>query len=255
MSSRSGVAIVMPAGTTTSSVASDATGPSDGMATLVTSIDVASGGMVGGTSWSRGNGAVIGANGPTPFTESAWAPWLRRSVKAAVPAFAFQAGAASKLKISSEVSVPSLGGKVLSPGGAEHAPVAGSHVPPVWHASIPGHTTGPPLAHVPAWHVSPAVHGLPSLHAAPSIFGGLEHAPVAGSQVPTAWHWSLAVHTTEFAPTQAPAWHVSFAVHALPSLHTVPFAAAVCVQTPAEQESTVQTLPSLQLAGHAASPS
>ena len=30
----------------------------------------------------------------------------------------------------------------------------------------------------------------------PSTFAGLLHCPVLGSQVPTSWHWSLAVHVT-----------------------------------------------------------
>ena len=50
--------------------------------------------------------------------------------------------------------------------------------------------------HAPLWHVSVCVHALPSLHAVPLASGGLEHSPVAGLHVPTAWHWSLAVHWT-----------------------------------------------------------
>jgi hypothetical protein len=42
---------------------------------------------------------------------------------------------------------------------------------------------------------------------------GLEHAPVAGLQVPAVWHASLAVHVTP-APLQAPLVHWSFDVQA-----------------------------------------
>ena len=76
----------------------------------------------------------------------------------------------------------------------------------------------------PAWHVSPCVQPLPSLHGTLFAFAGLEHAPVAGLQVPATWHWSDAVQTTGLAPVQTPAWHVSAWVHALPSLQLVPFA-------------------------------
>jgi hypothetical protein len=51
----------------------------------------------------------------------------------------------------------------------------------------PSGSAAPPV-HTPASHVSAVVHTLPSLHAVPSAFAGFEHAPVAGSQVPTPWH-------------------------------------------------------------------
>jgi hypothetical protein len=41
---------------------------------------------------------------------------------------------------------------------------------------------------VPFWQVSACVQELPSLQAAPFAFAGFEHAPVAGSQLPAAWH-------------------------------------------------------------------
>ena len=92
--------------------------------------------------------------------------------------------------------------------------------------------TGFAPTHAPVWHVSLWVHALPSLQAVPFGFGGFEHAPVAGSQVPARWHWSCAVHVTGFAPTHAPFWHVSLRVHALPSLQVVPFAFAGLEQIP-----------------------
>ena len=44
--------------------------------------------------------------------------------------------------------------------------------------------------------MSACVQALPSLHAVPLGLAGFEQAPVAGSQVPAVWHWSLAVQTT-----------------------------------------------------------
>jgi hypothetical protein len=87
-------------------------------------------------------------------------------------------------------------------------------------------------AHAPLVHTSPVVHALPSLHAVPFAAVGFEHAPVVVLQVPATWHWSDAVHATEFAPTHVPAWHVSVRVHAFPSLHVVPFAAVGFEQAP-----------------------
>src|SRR5689334_25303831 len=92
--------------------------------------------------------------------------------------------------------------------------------------------TGLAPTQVPAWQVSTWVHAVPSLHAVPSGSGGLEHAPVMGSQTPVTWHWSAAAHVTGFAPTHAPATHASACVHALPSLHVVPSASVGFEQTP-----------------------
>src|SRR5205823_13637794 len=71
-----------------------------------------------------------------------------------------------------------------------------------------------------------AVQGVPSARA------GLLQAPVAGSQVPAVWHWSEAVHTTGFVPTQAPAAQASVCVHALPSVQGVPSALVGLLQVP-----------------------
>src|SRR5439155_849539 len=62
--------------------------------------------------------------------------------------------------------------------------------------------------------------------------GGLLHAPVVGLQAPAVWHWSEAVHTTGFVPTQAPARQVSLCVHALPSLQGGPLGLAGLLQAP-----------------------
>jgi hypothetical protein len=85
-------------------------------------------------------------------------------------------------------------------------------------------TTGFDPVQTPAWQVSVRVQALPSLHGLPSAFAGSPHLPVAVSQVPTLWHWSLAVHTTRLLPVQVPATQVSVWVQALPSLHAVPLA-------------------------------
>jgi hypothetical protein len=88
--------------------------------------------------------------------------------------------------------------------GFEHAPVPVSQVPATWHWSLAVHTTGFVPVQVPDWHVSVCVHALPSLHALPFAFGGFEQTPVVVLQVPTPWHWSLAVQTTGFVPVQIP---------------------------------------------------
>src|SRR2546430_17648017 len=78
------------------------------------------------------------------------------------------------------------------------------------------------LPQEPFWHVSPLVQASPSLQAAPFVLAGLEHVPVAGSQVPATWHWSEAVQATGVAPAHVPPWQVSVCVQALPSRQTAP---------------------------------
>src|SRR5437762_627013 len=102
--------------------------------------------------------------------------------------------------------------------GLLQVPVAGVHVPAVWQWSGAVPTTGFVPTHAPAWQVSVCVQALPSSQAAPLGLAGLLQVPVALLHVPAVWHWSEAVHTTSFVPTQAPAWQVSVSVHALPSL-------------------------------------
>jgi len=117
---------------------------------------------------------------------------------------------------------PSLQEAPFALAGFEHAPVAGLQLPASWHWSGARQVTGLPPEHVPAWHVSTNVHGLPSSQATPSALGGFEHVPLPGSQVPGAWHWSLAAQPTGVPGTHVPAWHESPCVHALPSLHETP---------------------------------
>ena len=116
--------------------------------------------------------------------------------------------------------------------GLEQTPVEGLHVPAVWHWSGVAHTTGFEPLQAPVWQVSVWVHAFPSLHGVPFAFAGLVQTPVDVLQVPTAWHWSDAIHTTGFEPTQAPVWQVSLWVQAFPSLHGDPFAFVGLVQTP-----------------------
>src|SRR5436190_1619958 len=117
-------------------------------------------------------------------------------------------------------------------GGLLQVPVAGSQVPAVWHWSEAVHPTGLVPTQAPAAQASVCVHALPSVQGVPSAMAGLVQAPVAGSQVPAVWHWSEAVHTTGFVPTQAPATQASVCVHTLPSVQGVPSAWAGLVQAP-----------------------
>jgi hypothetical protein len=72
--------------------------------------------------------------------------------------------------------------------GFEHMPVAGLQVPAVWHWSRAVQLTGLAPVQAPFWQVSDWVQALPSLQVLPSATVGFEHAPVAGLQVPAAWH-------------------------------------------------------------------
>jgi hypothetical protein len=52
----------------------------------------------------------------------------------------------------------------------------------------------------------------------------LEHVPVDGLHVPTAWHWSLAVHVTGFDPVHTPVSHAYVWSHRFVPVHEVPLA-------------------------------
>ena len=58
----------------------------------------------------------------------------------------------------------SLQGVPLAAAGFEHAPVAGLHVPAVWHGSLAEQTCGLDPVQVPPEQTSVCVHALPSLH-------------------------------------------------------------------------------------------
>src|SRR3989454_15385 len=117
-------------------------------------------------------------------------------------------------------------------GGLLQVPVAGLQVPAVWHWSEAVHTTGFVPRQAPAAQVSVCVQALPSSQGTPSALAGLLQVPVAGLQVPAVWHWSEAVHTTGFVPTQAPAWQVSVCVQSLPSSQGAPLDLAGLLQAP-----------------------
>ncbi len=119
-------------------------------------------------------------------------------------------------------ALPSLQAVPLLAFGLEHRPVAVLQVPAVWHWSEAVQTTGLAPVQVPLWQVSVWVQALPSLHAVPLLAFGLEHWPVAVSQVPATWHWSSAVQTTGFEPVQVPPWQVSVCVQRSPSLQAAP---------------------------------
>src|SRR5947207_3618420 len=113
---------------------------------------------------------------------------------------------------------------------------------PAWQASVwvqllPSSHGAPsgrglPPTHAPASQASVWVQVSPSSQAVPSGFAGFEHWPLAGSQVPTWWHWSWAAQTTGFVPVQLPPWQVSAWVQASPSLQAVPSGLAGFEQTP-----------------------
>src|SRR5262245_23115628 len=116
--------------------------------------------------------------------------------------------------------------------GVEQEPVAGSQVPVSWHWSIGVQTTGLAPVQTPAWQESDRVQALPSSQLEPSAFAGSEHMPVAGSQVPAAWRWSVATQTIGLAPMHEPGWQESDRVQALPSSQAEPSAFAGSVQMP-----------------------
>jgi hypothetical protein len=108
--------------------------------------------------------------------------------------------------------------------GFEHTPVAASQLPTAWHWSDALQVTGFWPVHEPETQTSACVHLLPSSQLTPSALFGFEHKPVLVSQLPGAWHWSAAVHSTGFVPAQVPALQASVCVQALPSSHFAPVA-------------------------------
>jgi hypothetical protein len=125
--------------------------------------------------------------------------------------------------------------------GFVQVPVAVSQAPRVWHWSGVGQVTTLVAVQTPVLQDSVNEHLLPSLQAVPSVALGFEQAPVFVSQVPTAWHWSLAVHVTAFEPEHLPARQPSVLVQALPSSQAVPFILGVALQAPVA-ESQVPVL-------------
>ena len=106
--------------------------------------------------------------------------------------------------------------------GLLQVPEFGSQVPASWQLSWALQVTGDAPVQLPAMQVSTWVQALPSVQVVPSTLLGWLQVPLAGSQMPTSWHWSNAVQVTGLAPAHSPDWQVSTCVHALPSLHPVP---------------------------------
>jgi hypothetical protein len=129
-------------------------------------------------------------------------------------------------------ALPSLQTVPLTAFGFEHEPVVGSQMPATWHWSEAVQVTRLVPTHAPPKQVSTCVHALPSLQAVPSSAVGFEHKPLAGSQMPAAWHWSIATQMRGLPPLHVPDIQTSVWVHALPSLQAVPSAAAGLEQTP-----------------------
>src|SRR5438552_2479200 len=137
-------------------------------------------------------------------------------------------------------ALPSLQAAPSGFAGLELVPVAGSQLPAAWPCPARRSSDLFVPVHVPAWQVSVRVQALPSLQAAPSGFAGLEQVPVAGSQLPAAWHWSAGAQTTGFMPVHVPAWQVSVRVQALPSLQAAPSGFAGLEQVPVDGSSVAE---------------
>src|SRR5713101_3172201 len=138
-------------------------------------------------------------------------------------------------------ALPSLQAAPSALAGLEQVPLAGSQVPATWHWSRAVQTTGFAAMQAPAWQVSLWVQALSSVQVVPSALCGVEQVPLAGSQTPATWHWSRALQTTGFVPTQVPAWQVSVWVQASPSVQALPFGLSGLEQTPLAGSQTPAT--------------
>jgi hypothetical protein len=131
--------------------------------------------------------------------------------------------------------IPSSQAVPLALIGLEQIPVAGAHIPAVWHWSRAVHTTfDGAFPQAPPWQVSPIVHPSLSLQIVPLALFGFEHIPVPVLQMPTLWHWSRAVQTVAAPLEQDPFWQVSPLVQPLLSLHIVPLAVFGFEHTPVD---------------------
>lgn len=81
------------------------------------------------------------------------------------------------------------------------------------------------------WQVSLTEQRLELLQGEPLSLLGLEHLPVAVSQIPATLHWSLAVQRVTL-PMHVPFRHLSFLVQLFMSLHVVPSTLLVAMQSP-----------------------
>src|SRR5439155_1006921 len=127
---------------------------------------------------------------------------------------------------------PSTGWQVAEQQWSLPFPAPSSQVSPhsAWTTPSPQLVDAP--AQTPAAQWSPGVQAVPSSQAVPSGRAGFEHVPVAGLQVPTAWHGSSAVQTIGFVPVQVPPVQVSVCVHASASSQAVPSGRVGWEQTP-----------------------
>src|SRR2546428_204094 len=116
--------------------------------------------------------------------------------------------------------------------GLEQVPLAVSQVPATWHWSRAAQTTGFAPTQAPPWQVSVGVQAFPSVQVLPFGLSGLEQVPLAGSQVPVAWHWSSAAQATGFALLQTAPGPAEVCVLALPSVLVVPFGLSGLEQVP-----------------------
>jgi hypothetical protein len=95
--------------------------------------------------------------------------------------------------------------------------------------------------HAPARHVlAPSHLSSLSLQGAPSFAGGSLHPPVAGLQVPAAWHSSYGVHTTgDVVWMHEPEMQIDLPLHQFPSsLQISPEFATGFEQLPVEGSQT-----------------
>jgi hypothetical protein len=76
-------------------------------------------------------------------------------------------------------ALPSLQAVPFVAMGFEHAPLVGSHVPAVWHASLAVHVTGFDPVHTPAWQVYVWSHLLVPVHVVPLLAAVWLHVPSA----------------------------------------------------------------------------
>jgi len=113
-------------------------------------------------------------------------------------------------------------------GTIAQVPVVGLQAPALWQGSVGvGQTTAGPGTQVPAWQTSVVVQALLSLQGVLAGATGFEQVPLAGSQAPALWHWSVAGQVLRFAPVHTPPWQLSVGVQASPSLQVVPLGALV----------------------------
>jgi hypothetical protein len=122
---------------------------------------------------------------------------------------------------------------------AGQTPSLGSHVPPVWQASL-AHAIGLPPVQTPLWQVSVCVQRLPSPHGVPfALFVALPHTPV-DEQV-SLLHRLPVVHDPEVraVPVQTPVVeHVSPDLHGLPVLHAPEVRVVPPPQTPVDEQTS-----------------